>query len=220
MASGATKAIRTLTDAVTQEQAGLPWLLETARRGDAEAFAAIVRRFEVSTYKFIVGMVRRGSVAEDLSQEVFIRLWRHLGEMESAEMLPGWLRRVAANAVIDHWRKEEARERRMQILREHPIARHILKPSSRLESREALDAVQAGLEALPAKLRSVLVLRTVEGLSYDDLAEVLGLSTHAVRSRLFRARQELHTILKRQKAHDYLAEMYQPGKGPEKSSQA
>jgi RNA polymerase sigma factor (sigma-70 family) len=93
-----------------------------------------------------------------------------------------------------------------------------VKPSSRLETRETLDAVQAALAALPVKLRSVLVLRTMEDLSYEELSEVLGLSVHAVRSRLFRARQELLTALRQKDAPQYLARMYQPADrrhGPE-----
>jgi RNA polymerase sigma-70 factor (ECF subfamily) len=213
LAGSRARALSALAEAVSASRQTLPALLDAARGGDGGAFAAIVHQFEVPTYQFILRMVRRTAVAEDVSQEVFIRLWRHLGEIESAEVLPAWLRRVAANAVIDHWRKEEARGRRMQELREHPIARHVVRPSSRMESKEALDAVQVALDSLPAKLRSVLVLRTMEGLSYEEVAEVLGLSVQAVRSRLFRARQELLETLRRAKAADYLAEMYRQGRG-------
>jgi RNA polymerase sigma factor (sigma-70 family) len=100
----------------------------------------------------------------------------------------------------------------MRFLREHPVARYAVKPSSRMESREALDLVQAALDDLPVKLRSVLLLRTREDLSYEEVGEMLGLSVHAVRSRLFRARQELLAALQRKKAAEYLARMYQtPG---------
>ena len=210
LADGRVRPLSALAEAVSQNRQSLPVLLEAARQGDGVAFAALIHEFEGPTYQFVLRLVRRPAVAEDVSQDVFIRLWRHLHDIESAEMLPGWLRRVAANAVIDHWRKEEARERRMQELREHPIARHVVRPSTRMESNEALGAVQAALDALPAKLRSVLLLRTLEGLSYEEVAEVLGVSVHAVRSRLFRARQELLETLKHEKAADYLAEMYRP----------
>jgi len=215
LAGGQARPLRALVEAVTEAQQTLPALLESARRGDGDAFAALIRAFEAPTYQFILRMVRRPAVADDVSQDVFIRLWRHLGHIESAEMLPGWLRRVAANAVIDHWRKEEARDRRMQELRQHPIARHVVKPSTRIESKEALDAVQAAVDALPARLKSVLMLRTMEGLSYEEVAEVLGLSVYAVRSRLFRARHELLETLRHGKAADYLADMYRPARGKE-----
>ncbi len=197
-----------LAEAVSHSREALPSVLEAARDGDAEAFAALVHRFETPTYHFILRMVRRPAIAEDLSQEVFVRLWHHLDRIEEAGLLPAWLRRVAANAVIDHWRKQDARERRMQVLREHPIARRVVRPCSRIESREAADAVRAAVEKLPAKLRSVLLLRTVEGLSYEKLADVLGLSVNAVRSRLFRARQEVLAILRRSTAAEHLAAMY------------
>jgi len=195
-----------------EAQEGLPGLLAAARQGNADAFTLLIRTFQAPTYQFILRMVRRAATAEDLAQDVFIRLWQHLGEIESAEMLHAWLRRVAVNAVIDHWRKEDARQRRMKMLREHPIARRALRPSSHLETREAMRAVQAAMEALPGKLRSVLVLRTQEDLSYGEVADILGMSECAVRSRLFRARQELHRLLRKQKAPEYLARMYQPTK--------
>ena len=202
------QALETLAEAVSRRQESLAGLLDAARAGDADAFAALVRQFQHPIYQFVLRLVRRTSTADDLSQEVFIRMWRHLGEIESADLLHGWLRRVAANAVIDHWRKEEVRKRRLQRVREHPVARYTLKPSSRMETSEAFDTVRAALDELPVRLRSVLLLRTIEELSYEEVAEVLGLSVHAVRSRLFRARQELHKSLRRKKAADYLAKMY------------
>lgn len=197
-----------LAEAVGERQGALPSVLDAARTGDADAFAALVRQFESPTYHFILRMVRRPAVAEDLSQEVFLRLWQNLDHIDSADLLPSWLRRVAANAVIDHWRKEEARRRRLDAMREHPIARRVVRPYSRIESEEALTAVRAAVESLPAKLRSILMMRTVEGLSYEELAQILGISVGAVRSRLFRARQELLAAMRRSRAADYLAEMY------------
>jgi RNA polymerase sigma-70 factor (ECF subfamily) len=204
------QALTALTEAVVNCREGLESLLVQARDGDSHAFAELVRRFQTPIYTFVLRMVRRTSVAEDLSQDVFIRLWRHLSEIDSAATLGGWLRRVAVNVVIDHWRKEEARRRQMRVLMEHPVARYVVKPSARIESEEVMGTVQAALDELPPKLRSVLLLRTVEELSYEELAEMLAISPNAVRSRLFRARHELHEVLKHHKAADYLARMYQP----------
>jgi RNA polymerase sigma-70 factor (ECF subfamily) len=202
-----------LAEAVGAQSQTAASLLEAARDGDADAFAGLVRQFQTPTYRFILRMVRRPAVAEDVAQEVFFRLWENLSHLGDADLLPAWLRRVATNAVIDHWRKEDARRRRRAALREHPIARHVVRPSARMESQEAVDAVRAAVDALPVKLRSVLMLRTVEGLSYDQLADTLGISVGAVRSRLFRARQELLAMLKRSRAADYLAAMYSGSDG-------
>jgi len=209
LGDGRIGALSGLTEAVVGRREGVQGLLEAARSGDAEAFGSLVHRFEGTVYPFILRQVRRPAVAEDLAQDVFIRLWRHLGEIASADTLGAWLRRVAANTVIDHWRKEDARRRQIQTMREHPVARHVLKPSARMESQETVDTVHAALEVLPPKLRSILLLRTVEDLSYEELADTLGLSAGAVRSRLFRARQALHEALKRGRAADYLQRMYQ-----------
>ena len=203
-------ALGALQRAVRRRQEDLPGLVEAARAGDKDAFAELVRRFEAPVYHQVLRMVRRRSAAEDLAQEVFIRLWRHVQDTPSAEGLAGWLRRVAINAVIDHWRKEDTRRRKLEALREHPLARRALGPASRIETREAVGAVQAALDRLPAHLRSVLVLRATEGLSYDELAEVLSVSSSTVRSRLFRARQEVARHLQRAEAPVHLERMYRP----------
>ena len=205
---GRGESLGALAEALESRRRDLGGLLEAAREGDGEAFASLVRRFERPVYHLVLRMVRRAAVAEDLAQDVFIRLWRHLGDLESADVLPGWLRRVAVNSVIDYWRKEDARRRNLAVLREHPVARRVVRPSSRMETDEGVDAVQAALARLPAKLRSVLVLRAVESMSYEQLADTLGISTSAVRSRLFRAREEMQHLLRRVQAPEYLARMY------------
>jgi len=202
--------IGALEQAVRGRRAGLAGLVEAARDGDADAFAELVRRFEAPVYHQVLRMVRRRSVAEDLAQDVFISLWRHLGDVPAEEALGLWLRRVAINAVIDHWRKEDARRRKLEALRAHPLARRALGPAGRMESREAADAVQAALDHLPPHLRSVLVLRATEGLGYGELGRVLGISASAVRSRLFRARQEVARALARADAPIHLERMYRP----------
>jgi len=203
-----TASLADLAEAVGEQRQTVASLLEAAQGGDADAFAGLVRHFQTPTYRFILRMVRRPAVAEDVAQDVFLRLWENLDHLGDADLLPAWLRRVATNAVIDHWRKEDARRRRRDALREHPIARRVVRPSTRMETREAVDAVHGAVEALPVKLRTVLMLRTVEGLSYDQLAETLGISVGAVRSRLFRARQDVLANLRRSRAADYLAAMY------------
>jgi len=208
LSAGRAESLGALAEALESRRRDLGGLLEAAREGDGEAFALLVRRFERPVYHLVLRMVRRAAVAEDLAQDVFIRLWRHLGDLESADVLPGWLRRVAVNAVIDHWRKEDARRRKLEAMREHPLARRVVRPSSRMETDEGVDAVQAALRRLPAKLRSVLVLRAMENMSYEELADTLGISTSAVRSRLFRAREEMQHLLRRAQAPQYLARMY------------
>jgi len=208
LAAGRGESLGALAEALENRRRDLGGLLEAAREGDGEAFASLVRRFERPVYHLVLRMVRRAAVAEDLAQDVFIRLWRHLGDLESADVLPAWLRRVAVNAVIDHWRKEDARRRKLAAMREHPLARHVVRPSSRMETDEGVDAVQAALRRLPGKLRSVLVLRATENMSYEELADTLEISTSAVRSRLFRAREEMQHLLRRAQAPQYLARMY------------
>ena len=85
LAGGHDEALPALTEVVQRQRRDLPGLLEAARDGDADAFAAIVRRFQRPIYRLVLRMVRRPAVADDLSQDVFIRLWRHLSGVGAQE---------------------------------------------------------------------------------------------------------------------------------------
>lgn len=192
-----------LTAVVSEPEAAvdLDQLLHRARQGDESAFAGIVARFERLVRGTILRLTHDASLSEDLTQDVFLQFWRVLPAFTTAATLPSWMKKVAINAVISHWRQAESRKRRLEALYEASGRQEVRGPAATLIEEEDRDQVRAALEMIPAELRSILTLRTYENMSYEELAETLGLEVGTVRSRLFRARQMLRDILERWRHH-------------------
>jgi RNA polymerase sigma-70 factor, ECF subfamily len=193
-----------LTTAEIYPEAGvdLPTLLVQAREGDDSAFAEIISRFERLVRGVILRMTHDTSLSDDLSQDVFMQFWRVLPAFNSSATLPSWMKRVAINAVISHWRRAESQKRRLKALYASGPSREVKRPEAQLIDDEDRNQVRAALEMIPADLRSILTLRTYEGMSYEELADMLGLEIGTVRSRLFRARQRVKEVLERWRRYD------------------
>lgn len=196
-----------LTTAEVYPGAGvdLPALLVQARQGDGSAFAEIVSRFERLVRGVILRMTHDPTLSDDLSQDVFLQFWRVLPAFTSSAALPSWMKRVAINAVISHWRRVESQKRRLQALYAGGPSREVQRPEAQLIDEEDRNQVRAALEMIPADLRSILTLRTYESMSYEELADMLGLEIGTVRSRLFRARQRVKEVLKRWRRYQHRA---------------
>jgi len=192
-----------LTPAVTQPErtVDLDRLLTQAKQGHEAAFAALVGRFERLVRGQILRLTGDGELAADLAQDIFLQLWRVLPAFTSAAALPGWLRRVAVNAVISHWRHEDSQRRRIVAMADAFPPREAENPVAALIEEENRDEVRAALELMPADLKNILTLRIYEKMSYEELAESLNLEVGTVRSRLFRARQLLKDTLERWQRH-------------------
>lgn len=176
-------------------------LLERAKQGDEGAFGELVRRFEKMVYGHVYRLTGRAESSEDISQDVFLQLWRVLPAFTTSAALGSWLKRVLVNAVISHWRQQDSQRRRLQAMQEAFPTVSQLGPVATLIDEEDRDEVRAALDTMPADLRSILMLRVYEGLSYEELAESLELEVGTVRSRLFRARQVLKEVLERWREH-------------------
>ena len=192
----------TAVDEASEARVDLTELLRRAREGDEQAFARIVDRFQRLVHGVILRMTHDVSVTEDLTQDVFLQFWRVLPVFNTAATIASWMKKVSINAVISHWRRAESRKRRLEALsRVFPRA-DVRTPAAMLIDEEDRDQVRAALEMIPSELRSILTLRTYENMSYEELAESLGLEVGTVRSRLFRARHMVKSILERWRRHD------------------
>jgi len=172
-------------------------LVASARAGDPEAFAALVGRYEVRIVRLVRGMVPESDV-EDVTQEAFLKAYRKIGNFDGRSSFYTWLYRVTANTAMD-WRKRE-RHRRHSPLPEGPEGDDAVPsadagPERSASRRELADRIDAAIESLPEKYHEIVVLREVEGLSYEEIAERLGMSKGTVESRLFRARERLREKL-------------------------
>ncbi len=180
-------------------------LVDAARAGDASAFTALVVRYQRKVYAVSLGIVRDPDQAWDVSQEAFVRVHGHLAEFKGESSFQTWVMRIASNLAIDSLRRER-KSRRVQLedLREEVIGEAGegilstplgLDPSANLLRRELAGKMQAALDELPEIHRTILVLREVEGLTYEELAERLGVQKGTVMSRLFHARRKMQAAL-------------------------
>lgn len=148
-------------------------MVERCLAGDREAFGDIYRAFAPLVHGILLSRLPRDEVS-DAVQEVFLAAYKHLGSLREPNALGGWLARIARNHVVDHYRGSRPSEE----LPEHIEG----KKDKRLEAEEALAAIQS----LPVAYRETLILRLVEGMTGNEIAEQTGLSPDSVRVNLHR----------------------------------
>ncbi|MCY3021083.1 MAG: sigma-70 family RNA polymerase sigma factor [Planctomycetota bacterium] len=186
-------------------------LVRKAGAGDAEAFDALVTRYQDRVYNILARMCGSAEEAEDLAQETFLKAYRALGTFRQGSKFYTWLFRIAVNAAFSRRRQEMRRKSHEtghldaahdatgegeQALRDVVPDPGNSDPAGRLEKEQLREQVRRGLAQLEPDHRAVVLLRDVEGLDYDAIADTLSISRAAVKSRLHRARQELARILK------------------------
>lgn len=176
-------------------------LVQAARSGDQSAFGALVEQNQNKIYGLCYRMTGNPEDAADLTQEAFLNAWRGLAGFGGKSSFSTWLYRLAANACIDFLRREKRRVELSMTLddgdeeRQADIPDPRSSPERELEKREAQRALREGLAALSPQHREVLLLRETEGLSYQEIAQALGLEEGTVKSRIARARMALRDLL-------------------------
>jgi RNA polymerase sigma-70 factor (ECF subfamily) len=197
MASGemALGSVETLTPAASETS-----LVERCRRGDAEAFARLVVLHEGMVFNLAARLLADAEEARDLSQEVFLQVFRTLGRFEGRSSLRTWIYRIVVNQCRNRQRWWRRRRRGhslpLQDLTDAQEARLSAAqpeqgPQQELERRDRAREVQAALSTLSFDHRAILMLREVEGLSCEEIAQALALPAGTVKSRLARAREAL-----------------------------
>lgn len=175
-------------------------LVEQIRAGRQGAFRDLVRRYERQVAHMIYLSLGRPEDVEDLSQEVFLRVYHALPRLQPQRSLFSWIYRIASNVVIDEARRRKFRNMlSLEFLAAEKgldaAAGHDRDPSVHTERSDVRTIVHMAIRSLPPDQRLVVLLREYEDLTYDEIAEALDISIPAVKSRLFRARQELKTLL-------------------------
>ncbi|MCS6898802.1 MAG: sigma-70 family RNA polymerase sigma factor [Myxococcales bacterium] len=177
-------------------------LIEAAREGDQAAFRRLVERHQRRAYTIAFNLVRDENDAREIVQEAFLRVYRSLHTFQGGSSFFTWLYRIVTNLAIDAVRKpgrgiafDEGAS--FEEEPEYPLLSRIdgADPLDALHRNELGQKLAAALEALPPYHRSVILMREVDGLSYDEMAQVMGVSKGTIMSRLFHARQKLQRIL-------------------------
>jgi RNA polymerase sigma-70 factor (ECF subfamily) len=180
-------------------------LVSRAKSGDGEAFKALVVRYQRKVYAVALGIVKDKDLAWDVSQDAFVKVHQHLPEFKGESAFSTWLLRIATHLAIDVVRRErtsakddidEVRESDLQGGGDGILSTALGNdPQKNALRKELAGHIEAALAQLPEKHRAILVLREVEGLSYEELAETLGIHKGTVMSRLFHARKKMQALL-------------------------
>jgi RNA polymerase sigma-70 factor (ECF subfamily) len=181
-------------------------LVSKAQAGDPAAFRALVIRYQRKVYALALGIVKDSDLAWDVAQEAFVRVHGHLGAFEGKSSFSTWVFRIATHLSIDSVRRErtshkddidDLHEVDLSDAGEGILATSLGNdPAENVLRREMAGKIQDALETLPEKHRTILVLREVEGLSYEELAERLEIHKGTVMSRLFHARKKMQAALR------------------------
>ncbi len=169
-------------------------VLRKAQRGDDRAFAIIVRSYQTPVYNYVLRMVGDRSLAEDLTQEVFLRVYQGLPRFSSRSKFTTWLFQVTKNRVLDELRATERRPRTVVDVDDERAFEVVDAPFERLE---AIDAVWRAVEQLTVDLKMALLLRDIVGLSYTEIADSLEVTLATVKWRIWKAREEVQLALAR-----------------------
>jgi RNA polymerase sigma-70 factor, ECF subfamily len=177
-------------------------LIERVKLGDVKAFEMLVVKYQRRIERLIGRMVRDVDLVPDIAQETFIRAYRAIPQFRGDSAFYTWLYRIAVNtakkALVDLKRDpvvtesaRSSREEDDETSRVETELSHGETPEAMLASKEVAAAVNAAIEALSEDLRQAITLREIEGLSYEEIAEVMDCPIGTVRSRIFRAREAI-----------------------------
>ena len=181
-------------------------LVERARAGDRAAFQELVERYQRRVFNVCYGMVRNRDDAMDLTQETFVRVHRNLSGFQGNASFYTWIYRIAKNVTID-WIRKAQRRRAVDYddtIRRDPDAATDdvfmasplgISPARVLGRKELLERIEEAMSTLSDAHREVIVLREIEGMSYQDIADAAGISIGTVMSRLHHARKYMQRSL-------------------------
>ena len=179
-------------------------LVARVQSGDREAFGLLVSKYQRKLLRLVMRLVRDPAEAEDVTQEAFIKAYRALPNFRGESAFYTWLYRIGVNTaknwLVAHGRRmpvmSEIVDDESEGIEEGVLLRDDETPDRVLMSRQIGETVNAAMEALPEDLRTAISLREIEGLSYEEIAQVMDCPIGTVRSRIFRAREAIAARLK------------------------
>ncbi len=170
--------------------------------GDANAFETLILEYEKNVYNIALRMTGNSEDAADMTQEAFIKAYNSLQSFRGDSKFSVWLYRIVSNVCLDFLRSKNRRPTVSLSVEDDDgedaqldVADESQSPELLLDRKLTRDSVRRGLDSLPPDYRQILLLREIQGLSYDEIAQALSLEVGTVKSRIFRARKRLCTFL-------------------------
>src|SRR5580765_3206304 len=172
-------------------------LTQAAAQGDMAAFEEVYKRHHRRVYSICLRMLQNASEAEDLTQDVFIQLYRKIGSFRGDSAFTTWLHRMTVNQVLMHFRKRTVKFEKTTEEGETPV--QIVSGTSNPERMRIVDkiALDNAIDQLPNGYKNVFVLHDVEGFEHEEVARILGCSVGTSKSQLHKARLKLQKLLKK-----------------------
>ena len=172
-----------------------PHVLRRAQQGDQQAFTSLVRAYTTPVHNYVLRLTGDRTLAEDLTQDVFVRVLNGLPKFSSRCKFTTWLFQITKNRVLDELRARERRPQAAASFDEMPALESYDQPAERIET---IDAIWRAVQELNPDLKMALLLRDVVGLPYSEIADALEITLATVKWRIFKAREEVQLAL----AHD------------------
>ena len=179
-------------------------LVERAQRGDKHAFELLVSKYQRKLARLLSRFIRDATAVEDVTQEAFIKAYRALPTFRGDSAFYTWLYRIGINTAKNYLAAmgrrapttTEIDSEEAEGYEDGEQLRDLNTPENQMMSRQVAETVNQTLESLPEELRSAITLREIEGLSYDDIADIMNCPIGTVRSRIFRAREAIAAKLR------------------------
>lgn len=173
-------------------------LVERAQKGDKRAFELLVIKYQRKLGRLLSRMVRDAAEVEDITQETFIKAYRALPGFRGESAFYTWLYRIGVNTAKNYLvgRKRQASSSDVlaedaENYEEGDLLRDVATPDAELQTKQIAQAVNSAVDALPEELRVAITLREIEGMSYEEIAQMMDCPIGTVRSRIFRAREAI-----------------------------
>ncbi|MCP4402640.1 MAG: sigma-70 family RNA polymerase sigma factor [bacterium] len=175
-------------------------LITKCRQGDRQSFNRLVMNSQNLVYSFLYRLAPKWDDLDDLAQEVFVKVYHSIKDLKDVSQFKSWLHRIAVTVYLDELRRRKKRQERF-VSDEALLDTHTepdAHPERDLARKELRGQLQRAIDRLPEEFKVAIVLREIQGLSYEESATALGISIGTVRSRLFRGRKLLREMLKAQ----------------------
>jgi RNA polymerase sigma-70 factor (ECF subfamily) len=182
----------------TADKARLAELVERGRAGDLAATEALYEMFKRPVFGLIYRHTQNQAVAEDLLQDVFLKIFTHLREVRDAATFPGWVFRIALNACYSYLRQKKAQGDKLVSLDD--LGGNVEDRASEAVEKDIRGPLEQAIQTLAPRLRSVFVLHDVQGFKHEEIARTLGCAVGTSKSQLFKARIKVREYLRAKKA--------------------